>query len=169
VTLREVRWQDIPALAELERSLFGAEAWSEPTWWAELAQRPRRSYTALATGDVITAYGGLDHGGEVADIMTVAVAPGQQGRGTGTRVVRHLMAEARERGARHLMLEVRADNLPAQRLYERMGFGLVRTRRRYYQPDDVDALVMRVDLERGAATPGAATENAAATKENRHE
>jgi ribosomal protein S18 acetylase RimI-like enzyme len=79
------------------------------------------------------------------------------------------MAEARERGARHLMLEVRADNLPAQRLYERMGFGLVRTRRRYYQPDDVDALVMRVDLERGAATPGAATENAAATKENRHE
>ena len=42
MTLREVRWQDIPALAELERSLFGAEAWSEPTWWAELAQRPRR-------------------------------------------------------------------------------------------------------------------------------
>ncbi len=42
-----------------------------------------------------------------------------------------------------MMLEVRADNAAALRLYERAGFVLLSTRRRYYQPGDVDALVMR--------------------------
>ena len=48
------------------------------------------------------------------------------------------------------MLEVRADNVPARRLYERHGFEEVSVRRRYYrQPDgpDVDAVVMRRRLE----------------------
>jgi ribosomal-protein-alanine N-acetyltransferase len=48
------------------------------------------------------------------------------------------------------MLEVRDDNVAARRLYESRGFELLTTRRRYYQPGDVDAHVMRLDL-RGAA------------------
>ena len=46
-TLREARWTDIPALAALERDLFAHDAWAEPTWWAELAGRPRRDYVVL--------------------------------------------------------------------------------------------------------------------------
>ena len=46
-TLREARWTDLPALAALERDLFAHDAWSEPTWWAELAGRPRRDYVVL--------------------------------------------------------------------------------------------------------------------------
>jgi ribosomal-protein-alanine N-acetyltransferase len=45
------------------------------------------------------------------------------------------------------MLEVRADNEPARRLYAARGFELVNVRRRYYQPGDVDAQVMRLALE----------------------
>ena len=41
------------------------------------------------------------------------------------------------------MLEVRADNGAARRLYERHGFAEVSVRRRYYQPEGVDAVVMR--------------------------
>ena len=49
------------------------------------------------------------------------------------------------------MLEVRADNAAAVGLYERSGFAVLSTRRRYYQPGDVDAIVMRKSLqERGA-------------------
>jgi ribosomal-protein-alanine N-acetyltransferase len=48
------------------------------------------------------------------------------------------------------MLEVRADNGPARALYERAGYQVLSTRRRYYQPGDVDAIVMRKLLhERG--------------------
>jgi ribosomal-protein-alanine N-acetyltransferase len=44
------------------------------------------------------------------------------------------------------MLEVRADNDAAQRLYCATGFSVLTVRRRYYQPGDVDALIMRLTL-----------------------
>ena len=47
------------------------------------------------------------------------------------------------RGCEALLLEVRADNDAARNLYERNGFEVISVRRRYYQPGDVDALVMR--------------------------
>ena len=145
--LREAHWADIPALAVLERDLFAHDAWSEPTWWAELAGRPRRDYVVLADGDGILGYAGLDHGGDVADVMTVAVTPRAQGRGIGTRLLDALERRARVRGAGHAILEVRADNAPAIGLYERAGFAVLSARRRYYQPGDVDAIVMRKTLQ----------------------
>ena len=42
------------------------------------------------------------------------------------------------------MLEVRVDNTRAQKLYERFGFEPIGFRRGYYQPGNVDALVMRL-------------------------
>jgi len=149
--VRDVRWADVPALATLERNLFAADAWSEPTWWAELAARPRRDYVALCDGDGLLGYGGLDHGGDVADVMTVAVAPVAQGRGLGRVLLAELERRALARGAAHVILEVRADNVAARALYERSGYVVLSTRRRYYQPGDVDALVMRKTLqERGS-------------------
>lgn len=145
--LRELRWPDIPDLVELERDLFGPDAWAAATWWSELAERPRRCYVVATDGDeAVVGYGGIDRAGEVADVMTVAVAPDRQGHGTGEALMRHLMARARAGGAAHLMLEVRADNAPAQRLYHRLGFETIQVRRRYYQPGDVDALVLRAHL-----------------------
>ena len=148
--LREVTWRDIPRLAELETQLFADDAWSAETWWAELAGRPRRSYVLLDGGDGIEGYAGVDLGGDVADVMTLAVVPGSRGRGIGDLLVGELVRRARDSGAGSVMLEVRADNGPARRLYERHGFEDVSRRRRYYrQPDgpDVDAVVMRRRLD----------------------
>jgi tRNA threonylcarbamoyl adenosine modification protein YeaZ/ribosomal-protein-alanine acetyltransferase len=141
--LREMVWQDIPVLAGLDAQLFVGDAWDEPTWWAELAARPRRDYVVAVEGGQVVGYAGLDHGPDVADVMAVAVAPGHQGRGLGDELMRELGRRAAAAGAGALVLEVRADNAPALRLYQRHGFEQVRVRHRYYQPDDVDALVMR--------------------------
>lgn len=144
--LREVHWTDIEQLARLERELFADDAWSQQTWWAELAGRPRREYVAGVEGAEVLGYAGLDHGGDVADIMTVAVTPAARGRGLGRRLLHELEARAAAGRAASVMLEVRADNVAAIGLYERAGYAVVSTRRRYYQPGDVDALVMRKSL-----------------------
>lgn len=144
---REVSWTDIPRLAVLEAELFARDAWSEQTWWAELAARPRRDYVLVTRERDVLGYAGLDHGGEVADLMTIVVAPAAQGAGLGSQLLRLVVTRAREGGAAYLMLEVRADNLAARRLYARHGFEVLSVRRRYYQPGDVDALVMRLVLE----------------------
>ena len=156
LVLREMTWRDIPALAALEPALFADDPWSEQTWWAELAGRPRRCYVVAEQGDAVVGYAGVDRGGEVADVMTIAVAPAAQGRGLGSLLMGWLIAAARRGGAEHLMLEVRADNIAAQRLYSRTGFAMLTVRRRYYQPGDVDARIMRLHL--ADATEGVARE-----------
>jgi ribosomal-protein-alanine N-acetyltransferase len=152
-TLREMTWRDIPALTALEPVLFADDAWSQQTWWAELAGRPRRSYVIAEQSGTVVGYAGVNCGGEVADVMTIAVAPQAQGQGLGTVLLHWLIAEARRAGAQHLMLEVRADNVVAQRLYSAAGFALLTTRRRYYQPGDVDALILRMHLWDTAEDP----------------
>ncbi|MGX1271827.1 ribosomal protein S18 acetylase RimI-like enzyme [Streptomyces phaeoluteigriseus] len=53
------------------------------------------------------------------------------------------------------MLECRVDNVRAQKLYQRFGFQPIGFRRGYYQPGNVDALVMRLSP---ASDSGSATE-----------
>ena len=145
--MRPMRWTDIEELAALERVLFPADAWSAPTWWSELAARPRRDYVVHDGADgSIHGYAGVDLGGEVADVMTMAVAPAAQRRGLGRRLLEELVCRAHGDGAAYLMLEVRDDNPAARTLYESRGFEVLTTRRRYYQPGDVDAHVMRLAL-----------------------
>jgi ribosomal-protein-alanine N-acetyltransferase len=142
-----MRWTDIPALTALERQLFPADAWTEATWWSELAGRPRREYVVSeGSQGELQGYAGVDLGGEVADVMTMAVAPSAQRQGLGRTLLEELVVRARGDGAAYLMLEVRDDNRAARTLYESRGFEVVSTRRRYYQPGDVDAHVMRLAL-----------------------
>ena len=144
--VRELRWSDIPELVALERELFPDDAWSEASWWGELAGRPRRHYVVVDDERGVAAYAGLDLGGEVADLMTIAVAPRAGGAGLGTRLLDEVERRAAAAGAAYLMLEVRADNTRARRLYDAAGYVELRVRRRYYQPGDVDAVIMRKAL-----------------------
>ncbi|MBD3784514.1 MAG: hypothetical protein IE926_16465, partial [Micrococcales bacterium] len=65
--LRDARWPDLGGLAALETTLFPDDAWSPPSWWAELAARPRRDYVVAEADGALVGYAGLDHGGEVSD------------------------------------------------------------------------------------------------------
>jgi ribosomal-protein-alanine N-acetyltransferase len=146
--MRDLHWTDIDDLVALEGELFPDDAWTPASLWAELAARPRRSYVVAEDGaGGLAGYGGVDLGGEVADVMTMAVAPAAQGRGLGRRLLEELVARAVADHAAYLMLEARADNEPARKLYESRGFELLTVRHRYYQPGDVDAHVMRLTLQ----------------------
>ena len=152
VTLRPATWRDISELTRLDAELFDHEAWREATWWDEFAARPKREYVvavaAQNTSDEILGYAGLDVSGSTADVMTIATTHPARGRGVGKLLLRHLVERAAARGAEALMLEVRADNEPALGLYESFDFQRLTVRRRYYQPGDVDAVIMRKLLEK---------------------
>lgn len=148
-TLRAVRWWDIPTLASIDAALFGADAWSEATFWSELAGVPDRRWYRIAEQDgVIVGYVGLGIGIGTGDVQTIAVRPDAQGRGCGGVLLDALLAAARERGCSEVLLEVRADNSSAIALYERRDFVGIATRRRYYS-DGTDALILRRALTDG--------------------
>ncbi|MDQ1289895.1 MAG: [ribosomal protein S18]-alanine N-acetyltransferase [Actinomycetota bacterium] len=150
--LRSLRWWDVERILPVERSLFGPTAWTAEAFWSELAHPATRWYVVAEDDDGnLLGYGGLMVTGAEADVQTVAVVPAAQGRGVGGRLLDALLDEAARRGATSVMLEVRADNPTAAGLYRRAGFEQISIRRRYYQPGDVDALILRLrPLRRGA-------------------
>lgn len=155
-TLRALRWWDIDTLLALEHDLFPEDAWTPGMFWSELADPETRHYVvAEDASGALVGYAGLACVADEADVQTIGVRRDHWGSGLGATLLADLLAEARRRGCRHVMLEVRVDNTRAQRLYERFGFEPLGVRRGYYQPANVDALVMRCDLTtRSAALSG---------------
>lgn len=144
VRLRAMDERDVPAVMVIERTLFPDDAWSEATMRGELAAMPEsRHYIVGESEDQVVAYAGLLVAAPEADVATIAVLPGHQGRGIGAALLRELLGEARRRGCHDVFLEVRADNPRARSLYEWFGFETVGTRPGYYQPSGTDAFVMR--------------------------
>jgi ribosomal-protein-alanine N-acetyltransferase len=80
-------------------------------------------------------------------INNVALRPQCRAQGLGTALLRRAIAAAAEGGARRAILEVRASNAPALRLYERLGFYVAGTRRDYYSHPVEDALTLWRDEE----------------------
>jgi [ribosomal protein S18]-alanine N-acetyltransferase len=146
--LRPMHSADLTAVMELELALFGEEAWSRDMLAGELRQQPGSRHYLVAedeTGQIV-GYAGLLAAGTQADVVTLGVSMSRWGQGTGSQMLAALLAEARRRGCREVFLEVRMDNMRAQRLYRERGFTEIGIRRGYYQPSGADALVMRLDL-----------------------
>jgi len=150
--LREMRWWDIDRVLELEKDLFPEDAWSRGMFWSELAhargpEATRRYVVAEDAEGRLVGYAGLAAAGDLADIQTVAVARDQWGTGLGGQLLTELLRAATAFECAEVMLECRIDNIRAQKLYERFGFEAIGFRRGYYQPGNVDALVMRLTTQ----------------------
>jgi ribosomal-protein-alanine acetyltransferase len=164
MTLRTATLDDLPAIMDLERSSFPTDAWSEQTMGTEIASL-HNVYLVDIEGDRVVGYGGVRalQGSADSDIQTIALDTSVRGQGRGRALLRALIVTALERGARELFLEVRDDNIPAQTLYASEGFTELGRRPRYYQPDNVDAVIMRLDLRSWARSAADATRE---TQEN---
>jgi ribosomal-protein-alanine N-acetyltransferase len=156
--LREMRWWDIEPVLALELDLFPDDAWSPGMFWSELAHargpHATRRYVVAQAGERIVGYAGLAAAGGLGDVQTIAVVRDHWSTGLGSRLLTDLLHHATSFECEEVLLEVRVDNTRAQKLYERFGFEPIGFRRGYYQPGNVDALVMRVDMH-GIAAAGA--------------
>lgn len=164
VVLRDMRWWDLDAVIALEQELFPEDAWSRGMFWSELADTRypgagRRYVVAETAGSAATAggtgaeagapprivgYAGFSAVAGTGDVQTIATARDQWGTGLGSRLLTELLRAATAAECHEVLLEVRVDNPRAQRLYRRFGFEPIGVRRGYYQPGNVDALVMRL-------------------------
>ncbi|MER5971922.1 ribosomal protein S18-alanine N-acetyltransferase [Streptomyces sp. NPDC002055] len=163
-----MRWWDVEPVLELERELFPDDAWSRGLFWSELAHArgpsATRRYVVAEENGRVVGYGGLSAVDGTGDIQTIAAAREHWGTGLGARLLTDLLSGATAFECHEVLLEVRVDNARAQRLYERFGFEPIGLRRGYYQPGNVDALVMR----RSQTADGAAAVPDLAAHDARH-
>ena len=148
--------QDIPQVAAIDRLSF-ADPWSPESFRYEVvSNRASHFWVVLAPAAErqVVGYAGYWLIVDEAHIGTLAVHPLWRRRGLGEKLLVTLLGQARALGAVMATLEVRVGNLAAQHLYLRHGFGVVGRRKKYYQDNGEDALLLTVRFspEAGGAT-----------------
>ena len=151
VKIRRLSYPDLPQVIAIERRVFPTP-WSLAMFVLELS---KQSGICLAATVPAGQAGDGDSRGEqrlvgylicsrydtVWHVMNVAVDSDHQRRGLASAMLAALYERVGDPHAR-FTLEVRRSNDVAIRLYEREGFRAAGTRRRYYQDNGEDALVM---------------------------
>jgi ribosomal-protein-alanine N-acetyltransferase len=137
--IRRLTYADLPQVIAIERRAFPAP-WSLAMFVLELSKPGGICLAASAQGR-LAAYMVCSRYDTVWHIMNVAVDPVQRNNGIGTALLERLIEEVGDPAARYT-LEVRTSNAGAIRLYERFGFRAAGLRRRYYQDNGEDALIM---------------------------
>ncbi len=141
VRLTPLRRRHLRAVVRIEEQCY-PRPWSATLFLSEIAQRTSRRYTVATIGPLVVGYCGLMLVGDEGHITTVTVDPAWHRRGIGTLMLLDTARAAPGHGVRHLTLEVRVSNAPAQVLYRRFGFAPVGVRKNYYAETGEDAIVM---------------------------
>jgi ribosomal-protein-alanine N-acetyltransferase len=137
--IRRLTYADLPQLIAIERRAFPTP-WSLAMFVLELSKPAGVCLAALRDGEML-GYLICSRYDTVWHIMNVAVDPAERRRGIATALLADLFRRVDSLTER-FTLEVRESNRPAIELYERYGFRAAGRRRRYYQDNGEDAVVM---------------------------
>ncbi len=132
-------YADLPQVIAIERRAFPTP-WSRAMFVLELS-KPSGVCLAAEMDGVLVGYMICSRYETIWHIMNVAVDPDHWRQGVATALLSELYARVDDGHAR-FTLEVRESNDAAIRLYERDGFRAAGMRRRYYQDNGEDAVIM---------------------------
>ena len=135
----------VAQIAALEKICF-SDPWSERSIASELDNK--LAFWLVATeGEQVAGYIGSQTVMDETDMMNVAVHPDFRRQGIAEGLINALVEQLQKMGSHCLTLEVRASNIPAQKLYEKLGFAQVGKRPRYYRNPKEDAYILRKEWE----------------------
>lgn len=140
--VRAIREEDVAQIHGIETLCF-AMPWSEESILHDIRENVVARWLVLDDGEGrVLAYAGMWLVLDEAHVCNVAVHPDFRRRGYGRRIFLALCELAKENSMALMTLEVRRSNLAAQALYHQCGFLDVGYRKRYYEDNREDALIM---------------------------
>jgi ribosomal-protein-alanine N-acetyltransferase len=147
--IRRAAAADLPAVDEIEREQF-SNPWSREHYHAELANSFSNFYVAENTQpEALIGFLLFWRLGSELELHKIAVAQAWQRQGHASRLLEFFIQTGRSLGSERAVLEVRASNVPAIRLYEKYSFRRVGKRREYYSKPVEDALLYELDFKPG--------------------
>jgi ribosomal-protein-alanine N-acetyltransferase len=141
--IRRLTYADLPQVIAIERRAFPTP-WSLAMFVLEIS---KPSGICLAAWDVegerprIVGYLICSRYDTVWHVMNIAVDPARRRQGIATQLLNAVIAKVDDPDAQYT-LEVRVSNVGGIALYEGFGFLSAGIRRRYYQDNGEDALIM---------------------------
>ena len=138
-----IRWmirRDMPEVLAIEHASF-EYPWCEEEFLRVLRQRNCIGMVA-EHGERVVGFMIYELHKAKLHILNFAVHPHYRRYGVGGQMVSKLISKLSSHRRTSITLEVRESNLAAIELYERYGFRAAGRRRRYYQDNGEDAVVM---------------------------
>ena len=130
----------IKQIANIETMCFSTP-WSESALLEELSNESAVFLCAVEENEVL-GYVGFHFVLDEGYIALVAVHPNHRKKGIGRALVKKAIEKAKELGLSFLSLEVRVSNIPAQNLYQSLGFENLGKRPNFYTLPTEDAYIM---------------------------
>ena len=160
--IREMRFDDISPVAELERA-YSMTPWDENGLLTYLLREDAlflvasdefpEDYDPDAVDEEdffwpeIYGYVGLLMVPYEADVLNITVSAKVRNRGLGTQLMREILERAKKYGVTDIHLEVRESNAAAIQLYEKLGFEREKKKKNYYTAPVENAVTMTVRQE----------------------
>ncbi|MBP3637844.1 MAG: ribosomal protein S18-alanine N-acetyltransferase [Clostridia bacterium] len=142
--IRRMTIADLDAVAAIEAATFPTP-WSKDSFRMELERNVAARYLVAEKAGEVIGYGGAWIILDESHITNIAIAESQRGHGYGRLLTETLMQYLANLGAAYATLEVRKSNIRAQNLYKSVGFIQLGVRKRYYEDNNEDALLMVCD------------------------
>jgi ribosomal-protein-alanine N-acetyltransferase len=139
IEVRRLTYADLPQVVAIERRAFPTP-WSLAMFVLELSKPSGICLAAEVRGE-LAGYVICSRYDTVWHVMNVAVDPDRRRQGIAGALLSRLLERIGDPEAQ-LTLEVRPSNTGAIALYEAFGFRSAGRRRRYYQDNGEDAVVM---------------------------
>jgi [ribosomal protein S18]-alanine N-acetyltransferase len=146
VEVRLATAEDTVAVADLEQSALGADAWSPALLAEGLEGRlPTMLYLVATADHEVVGYAAASMVADLAELQRIAVTAPRRRTGVASGLLARVEREALTRHADRLLLEVRENNHDACAFYAVHGFAEIDRRPRYYA-DGTTAVVLVKEL-----------------------
>lgn len=134
-------------IATLESELFD-DGWSQAMIQDSLSQFGASLIYMTDEMGVLIGYCVYSRIFEMAEILRIGTSQKYQSQGVGRVLMTNIIHQCEQNAVERILLEVRADNIPAIALYHKMGFVQISTRHNYYHTNlgNVDACILQCTL-----------------------
>ena len=148
LSLRPMQVEDVDQVLEIENVSF-SQPWSRESMLHELQGEHKAHYIVAVLDGAVCGYAGFWQIFDEAHITNVAVRPDCRNQKIGEALLWEMDRLCRRLGILYQTLEVRVSNMPARRLYSKVGFASAGIRPGYYEKprDDADILWKEVPNE----------------------
>lgn len=140
--IQKMTHKDIDDILQIEELCYGAHHWSHDAFITELNNKISSYHTILNKENKCVGYMGIWKIMDEAHVTNLSVHPDYQNKKLAHRLLLASIDECYKEKIKYITLEVRVSNKKAIGLYEKFGFKSLGLRKKYYQDNNEDAIIM---------------------------